>query len=150
MASMVDQLCDSCRTFAEQTGAPEWGMAGYLLFYSGGALAPNVPREGIPTLEQARDWLSFLIRDRLFDEEFVARGLARRIEDEFEGMFEDYAVGLRRRRKVLDLAVSRGMVPEDEMEAARSFAAGSLDEMKRRREDLEAWRKAAGSLLGRE
>ena len=122
-------------------------MSMYVLGFALGLSAPHIPRNTMdPTLEQARAWLIHLPTNRELDEELLERGLARRIEHEFERHLENYAVYLQRRRSMFDAGKPAGLSLRA-IEVLRQFTKPSLKEMKKRRDYLVAWREVAELLL---
>ncbi len=157
MPHLIDQFCEAAREWGRRTGEPEYGIAAWVMGFTGGDLqyegvgavdpsaVPEHDRErltprqllGHPTNDQMRDWLTRLVNQLFMDEDFLIVSLIRAVEDKLETW--------------------SGVAPLqlDEPTAARGAAlyrsdrlrALALDEQRRIGVALETWRALTAPIL---
>ena len=194
MGMLIDQFCEAVREWSRRTGEPEYGIPTfYVMAPTGGtkfrqAVGRVDPQTVAPerrgdlslhelmghyTLEQMREWLEELVHRRHMFEDFLIVALVRAIDDGFERMLEDYAKGIRRRRRAYELMEEDLADPErrvywlkrqneslppgsepiteadlrDIAQQMKEFSTPSLEEQRRARVQLDGWRELTAPIL---
>jgi len=193
MGLLIDQFIESLEEWSKRTRTPNWGWASEVLLWTGGAWREKpveavdpktvpegrrkplsvVEKYGHFTLEQVRTDLEGLVDLVHVQEDFLIVSLVHALERQLEGLSEEYAKGLRRRRQFAEHIESilgdpallefylrqmneqreEGQDPATEAtvismaERFRQWSVPSLEEQRDRRTDLETWRTVTAPLL---